>query len=79
MDWENILILILGGAIGIVTNFFTNRYQLQRWREEWEEQRREAKIQAREKWIEHDIETINSSIARTLELLDEARNFSVLM
>ena len=44
MDWNTFIAVVLGGAIGILTNYFANRYQLQRWREEREEQRREARF-----------------------------------
>jgi hypothetical protein len=65
MDWNTLLAVVLGGLIGIVTNYFSNRYQLQRWREEKDEQRREAKIQAKVKWIERDILDIMERVGPT--------------
>jgi len=73
MDWNTLLAVVLGGLIGIVTNYFSNRYQLLRWREERDEQRREAKIQAKEKWIERDILSIMESLENTVCIHRKAR------
>ena len=64
MDWNTLLSVALGGLIATIGVILTNRFQSRERDKDRAEQRREAKIQAREKWIERDV-------PRTMELVEK--------
>lgn len=68
MDWNTFIAVVLGGLIGVATNYFTNRYQLQQWKEDRDEQRREAKIQLKEELMREKIKIIEDFLDSLLKL-----------
>ena len=73
MDWSTLIAVVVGGLIATVPTIINNVYQERQRKEDREEQRREAKIQTREKWIEHDILEIMVSIKKINNLITQAR------
>ena len=47
--------VFLGSLITFLINYFNNRFQAKEKEKDRDEQKREAKIQDKKKWIEHDI------------------------
>lgn len=67
MDWNNIISFMAGGLIAIIPVIISNRYQAEEKDKDRLEQRREAKIQSREKWMERDI-------LKLMDFLDDLLN-----
>jgi hypothetical protein len=67
--WIPLIAAVIGGLIATIPVIISNRAQAKEREKDRQEQRREAKIQVREKWIERDILTVMSMI-ESLSKLD---------
>ena len=77
MDWNNLLTFALGGLTAVIPIIIANRYQAREKDKDRVEQRKEAKIQNRQKWIERDILKIMDSIDILLKFLWELERVEV--
>lgn len=69
MDWNSILTFASGALVALIPTIINNRFQSKEKEKDRLEQRRDARIQAKEKWIERDILRVMDSIETTLKLL----------
>jgi len=74
MDWNTLISVVIGGLIATIGSILNNRFQAQERQKDREEQRRESKIQAREKWTERDILRIMDLLESLMKLLAEDKN-----
>jgi len=67
--------VFLGSIITFVISYLNNRFQAKEKDKDREEQRREAKIQSKEKWIERDILKMMDALEKMLRLLADSRSW----
>jgi len=77
MDWTSILTFATGALTALIPVIIANRFQAKEREKDRLEQRREAKIQTREKWIERDILKIMDSMEHLTTLMSEVENLSL--
>jgi hypothetical protein len=77
MDWTSLISVALGGLIATIPVLISNRYQAQERQKDREEQRRDARIQAREKWIEQDLLRIRDLLDKVMSPLTEEKRISL--
>ena len=74
MDWNIFLSFALGAIVTLIPIILNNRFQAQERDKDRQEQRREAIVQAKEKWTERDILKIMESIEKVMRLVSGAAN-----
>jgi hypothetical protein len=77
MDLNTLLTFIVGAFAALIPVIVTNRHQAKEREKDRLEQRREAKIQAREKWMERDILKIMDYVDTMVMMLSESRNLGL--
>ena len=74
MDWDTLFPVIVGGLIATIPILISNLVQIYLKRFETKQKEKEANIQAKEKWIEHDILEIMESIDALISNMARGRN-----
>jgi hypothetical protein len=74
MDWNTLVVAVAGGLLAVIPVLITIRNQSIERDKDRQEQRRDARIQAREKWTERDILKMMDSIEKILKLVGGAVN-----
>lgn len=77
MDWESLRPVIVGGLIATIPILISNLVQIYLKRMEIKQKEKEAKIQAKEKWIERDILAIMGSIEQLLKTISTIASYEL--